>query len=179
MSEAASPAGVRVAFGQYRYPRRGASVMASVDIAAPPAQVYAVVADVAGQPHWSPEVVEASWLPGAAPSTAGARFVGRNHVGRSRWSTICEVEVARPGEEFTFRVVRGALVARTRWSFRFEPLPGGGTRLSESFTTLRANPAPVRALLTMLRGGQDRAEALVDNLRASVIRLAEVVATGA
>lgn len=168
-------AAARIEMGARRYPQRGASVSAAIDIARPPAEVYAAVADVTAQPAWSPEVVEASWLPGAAPGTVGARFVGRNHVGRSTWRTVCEVEVARPGEEFTFRVVRGALVARTRWSFRMEPLPGGGTRLTESFTTLRANPAPARALLTRLRGGQDRGEALVENLRASLSGLATML----
>jgi hypothetical protein len=166
---------VTITLGNRRYPESGADASATIDVSSPAARVYAALTHIEDQPLWSPEVIGASWLGGASGANEGARFAGRNRVGRSRWSTVCEVEVARPGEEFTFRVVRGAMVSRTRWSFRLQPLPDGGTRLTETFTVLRANPAAVRSILTWLRGGQERGGALIDNLRVSLTRLAEGV----
>jgi hypothetical protein len=120
----------------------------SVDtfIAAPPDAVYAVVSDVTKTGERDPECREADWLPGAAPGTVGARFRGRNRVGRViRWSRVCEVVEADPGRAFAFRTVPERL-DKTRsdstiWSYRFEP-EGDGTRVTHTYDIVKT-PAKV------------------------------------
>jgi hypothetical protein len=117
--------------------RMGGSV--DVHIEAPPEAVYAVVADVTRTGERDPECRTADWVPGtgAAPGTVGARFRGRNRVGRViRWSRVCEIVEAEPGRRFAFRTVpeRIDLSRRdsTTWSYTFEPSVGG-TKLTHSY----------------------------------------------
>jgi hypothetical protein len=114
--------------------RRG-SVECTIDASAD--AVYALVSDVTSTGERSSECKAADWLPGAAPGTVGARFRGRNRVGRLiRWSRVCEVVAADPGREFAFRTVpeRIDLSRRdsTTWRYQLEP-EGEGTRVTHSY----------------------------------------------
>jgi uncharacterized protein YndB with AHSA1/START domain len=124
---------------------------ATIEIAAPPAAVWPLVADVSNMPHWSPETYRTRWEGDAVGPSRGARFRGWNRSGWVRWSTLCEVEVCEPPHEFTFSTRFGRR-AGTRWSYRFDDDGNGGTRVTESRTSLH-RPAYARvAYATVLRG---------------------------
>ena len=70
----------------------------SIDIAAEPEAVYALISDLPRMGSWSPECTGVSWrgdLRGAVP---GARFIGHNRSGWVRWSTFGEVVAAEPAD---------------------------------------------------------------------------------
>lgn len=124
----------------------------SVDcfIEAPPRAVYDAIADVTRTGERSPECRAADWLPGAAAGTVGARFRGRNRVGRLiRWSRVCEVVEATPGQAFAFRTVPER-IDKTRsdstiWSYRLEA-EGDGTRVTHAYEITKMPPKLMQAI---------------------------------
>src|SRR3954451_9011251 len=76
---------------------------ASVDIAAPPAVVWALVGDVRRMGEWSPETRQVDLLDGATEPGVGVRFRGRNRRGvLQRWSTRPVIRVFEPERELAF-----------------------------------------------------------------------------
>ncbi|WP_245617735.1 SRPBCC family protein [Nitriliruptor alkaliphilus] len=107
--------------------RSGGAVQ--LEVPAPPSAVYEQVADVTTIGDRSEECHHAAWLPGADPGQVGARFRGRNRFGIARWSRVCEVTEAEPGQRFAFRTIPERIdlsrADSTRWSFTFEPTADG------------------------------------------------------
>lgn len=99
----------------------------TVDVAAPPDVVYALVSDVTRTGEWSP-ICRACWWDDGAGPRPGAWFTGRNEADGVVWETHCEVVVADPGREFAFVVGPGWV----RWTYTIEPA-AGGSRLTESW----------------------------------------------
>jgi hypothetical protein len=93
-----------------------------------------MVSDVTRMGEWSPETVRCEWLDGATSATRGARFKGTNKRGIFRWNTKPEVVTADRGREFSF--VTKSIGPSTKWTYRFESAPDGGTTLVESFEAL-------------------------------------------
>lgn len=105
----------------------------TVDVAAPPRRVWALVTDVEHMGQLSPECAGGAWLDGATGPEVGARFRGDNRRGEVRWSTTCEVVEAEPNRVFAF-AVGGAARPSCTWRYELEPLRGGrATRVTESF----------------------------------------------
>ena len=97
----------------------------SIEIAASPLEVYALVSDVTRTGEWSPICRECWWDEGDGPRV-GAHFTGRNHdLGRT-WETHSTIVAADPGRAFAWDV-NGGLV---RWGYLLEP-SASGTRLTE------------------------------------------------
>jgi hypothetical protein len=109
----------------------------SAVIAAPPEDVYALVADVTRTPEFSPEVVSCRWLDGATGPAVGARFESVNQSLSSgrRWRNRPVVTVADHGREFAFLRTE-PLSGSIAWRYRFEPVDGG-TRVIESYQVHR------------------------------------------
>lgn len=147
----------------------------SREIAVPAEALWAMVTDVTRMGEWSPENQGGEWLDGATGPSVGARFKGRNRRGRSRWSTTCEITACEPGREFAF-AVGGAAKPSTRWRYRFEPLPGGGTRVSESFELPKELSRFSRALTRVTTGVTDRETDMEESMRTTLERL-EAAAT--
>lgn len=106
----------------------------SIDIAADPASVWALVSDVARMGEWSPVCRRVEYLDGATSSAEGARFVGYNRQFGARWSRTCVITTCVPERELGFHTLfRGA--TGTRWRYRLEPRDGG-TRVVESYVLL-------------------------------------------
>ncbi len=106
----------------------------STVIAATPAQVYEMIADLPRMGEWSPECVRVEWTNGATGPAEGATFVGHNLGGpfkRFRWSRLGRVLSAEPGREFSFVTEEGGREGVV-WSYRFEAVDGG-TRVTESY----------------------------------------------
>ena len=121
---------------------KGTTGHARVHVNAAPEVLYDMVSDVRRMGEWSPETIRCEWLDGATAPAPGARFKGTNKRGVFRWSTKPEVVAADRGREFSF-VTRSAGPS-TKWSYRFEPAPDGGTELVESFETLDDDSAVLR-----------------------------------
>lgn len=97
----------------------------SVEIAASPKHVYALISDVTRMGEWSPECRQCEWIDDTT-------FRGHNRRGPIKWSTTAKVTAAVPGREFSFVVVFGDRDS-THWHYRMEPNGDGGTRLTESY----------------------------------------------
>jgi uncharacterized protein YndB with AHSA1/START domain len=120
----------------------------SLQIDAPPAEVWALVSDVTRIGEFSPETFEAKWTRGSTGPEVGAWFAGhvkRNGVGPTYWSP-CRVTICEPERHFEWSVGTDAVTVNN-WGYRLEP-SGSGTRVTEYF---RLEPAlPMRIYWTVL-----------------------------
>ena len=99
----------------------------SVEVAAPPAQVWALVSDLPRLAEWSPQVVK-SFKRGSGPIQLGTRFFNINRRGLLVWPTQSKVVRFEPHHEIAFRIKDNFTI----WSFTLEPIEGGdagGTRI--------------------------------------------------
>jgi uncharacterized protein YndB with AHSA1/START domain len=142
-------------------------------VAAPPAEVYAVVSNPAEVATLSPECQRVRWLDDPSGSPVGARFRGYNRHGAFRWWTTATVTAAQPDRRFAYRVaVAGVPVAE--WAYELEP-SGEGTLVRESTTDLRGRLLALTGPLTT--GVRDREEHNRRGMRETLERLAERLST--
>jgi hypothetical protein len=154
--------------------KAGTQGQASAEVQASPAVLYGAVSDVRRMGEWSPECRRCAWVGGATGPTVGARFKGTNRRGLVRWSTTPRVIVADPGREFTFVTGhRGRDL--TRWSYRFDPVAHGATKVTESFEMLEDMPWQFRLADRFLMGVQDRKADLVTSMGETLQRLKMVI----
>lgn len=104
----------------------------TVQVAAPPEAVYAVVSDVTRTGEWSPTCRECRWEEGDGPAV-GAVFVGRNETPDRTWETRSTVVAADPGRAFAWHVGDGFV----HWRYELEDADGG-TRLTQHWEVLPA-----------------------------------------
>lgn len=149
-----------------------------VVVAATVPQVWAVVSDVTRVGEWSHECLGASWLGDAHEPAPGARFRGRNRsglLGWARWSRTCEIVSSSRPSEIVWRTVPTLLFPdSTEWRIRLEAADGG-TRITQSFTVLRAPWLLDRLYALVIPSHRDRDARLADDLR----RIGDVAGTGA
>lgn len=165
-----------------RRPSRTMQVSDDVVVAAPPDEVWALVADPTRIPEWSPENTGAD-TPHPGPLEVGDRFVGHNSRGSISWATGCTVTASEPGREFAFTVDRyGTASWRfpakvASWRFTFEEVEGG-TRVTETWRDDRERWPDVvaDAFDKVATGGRTFAEFQQRNIRRSLDRLAEAAA---
>jgi len=99
-------------------------VSVSTEIAAPPGEVWDLVADLTRMHEWSPENDTVVWRKGSTGATPGATFKGTNRLGARRWSTKGRVVESVPGSILSFRVVAAGMKV-ARWTYRIEAAEGG------------------------------------------------------
>ena len=129
----------------------------SMDIAAPPEQVYDLVADITRMGEWSPECFHCEWTKGATGPAVGARFKAKNKGGRGpSWFNTPVVTVADRGREFTFNR-SGPAIGSYTWRYTMEPTPTG-TRLTEAFDAEKPL-GPAMTWITMKWTGSDDRDA--------------------
>jgi Polyketide cyclase / dehydrase and lipid transport len=146
----------------------------SIEIAAEPATVYALISDLPRMGSWSPECTGITWRGTPRQPVVGARFIGHNRSGWARWSTFGEVVAADPGRSFAFEVTLGP-VKVARWEYSFDATDTGCT-VTERWTDRR--PGPVRTLVDKTMGSRERAN--VHGMRKTLEALrAEAERTGA
>lgn len=102
-----------------------APISASVEIAAPPAAVWAQVSDLRNMSRWSPQTAK-SFLRGE--NGLGAKFLNVNRLGPLVWPTRSKVVRFEPEREIAWRVKDNYTV----WSLRLEPNADGGTTLTST-----------------------------------------------
>jgi hypothetical protein len=116
---------------------------ATIEVAAAPAVVWDLVADITRMGEWSPECVRAEWEDGATGPAVGAHFHGYNRAGTFEWDAPGIVTECEPARVFAFAVPRVGYAINT-WRFDFAPNPGG-TTLTESFDVPAINVEGSRA----------------------------------
>ena len=102
-----------------------AELEATIDVAASPAEVWAMVSDIERMASWSPQVVRTTVKGGGVQ--LGTRFSNLNRQGLLFWPTKGKVVRFDPHRDFAFRIADN----RTIWSFELEPIPNGGTRITQ------------------------------------------------
>jgi uncharacterized protein YndB with AHSA1/START domain len=105
--------------------KQHAQLEASIDVAAAPAEVWAMVTDVERMASWSPQVVRSKVKGGAVQ--LGTKFSNLNRQKLLFWPTSGKVVRFDPHRDFAFRIAEN----RTIWSFQLEPIPHGGTRITQ------------------------------------------------
>ncbi|MGO1050594.1 SRPBCC family protein [Crossiella sp. CA198] len=142
----------------------------TIEIAATPEAVYALVTDIPNQHRFTRECRAAAWLPPATGPAVGARFRGHNQAGKAKWSTVCKVTKAEPGRAFGYRVGSGPIQVAD-WGWTIEPT-GTGCRVTESFTDLR-HPV-IKWLFNRIVGIKDRLERNQRNMDQTLANLKEL-----
>ncbi|MDR3650720.1 MAG: SRPBCC family protein [Acidimicrobiales bacterium] len=98
----------------------------SLDIGAPPAEVYAAISDVTRMGEWSEECYACEWHEGFDGPVVGATFDGHNRHGDHEWTTQGKVIEADPGRAFAFECSMMDFHYST-WGYRIEPTEVGCT----------------------------------------------------
>lgn len=136
-------------------------------VAAPPADVYALIADPKRMATLSPECV-AVWVTRRRDGRAD-RFIGWNRRGPYLWFTTCRVVTAEPGREFVFDVTTfGQPVSR--WGYRLAAVDGG-TEVTEFWEDRRNSVARGLGRVFTGRVATNRPQANRDGMRATLDRL--------
>ncbi len=122
----------------------------TVEIAAPPAAVWALISDVARMSSWSPQVVRT--VVRGSVVRQGTRFVNLNRKGPLFWPTRARVVRFAPHTDFAFRIDDNYAV----WSFDLAPTPEGGTLLTQRRETPHGISGISRFLTRTVLGGQEQ-----------------------
>lgn len=103
----------------------------TIDIAADPTSVWAILTDFNQLGALSPEAFHAEWEPGTGKAGPGARFTGYNRQGDFEWETSCLVIGSVPGIEWSFAVTTPDGPA-TIWRYLID-ITDNGCRVTETF----------------------------------------------
>ncbi|MBA3249698.1 MAG: SRPBCC family protein [Geodermatophilaceae bacterium] len=114
---------------------------ATIEIACPAADAWALVADVTRMGEFSPECVGARWIGLNRGAHVGARFEGTNRArtatGDLIWVRPCTVVVADSGRSFGFVVGdRYDGTPATHWLYEFASKAPGTCRVTVTFSHL-------------------------------------------
>lgn len=104
-------------------PTRPAVITASVDVAAPPDVVWALVSDVVRMGEWSPECRKVVLL-GAQRADLGVRMLGVNRRGLVVWPTVSRIVRFEPPHAIAWSVKESGAT----WTYELEPIAGDATR---------------------------------------------------
>jgi uncharacterized protein YndB with AHSA1/START domain len=146
----------------------------SVDtvVDASPAAVWDVVGDPRRTGDWSHECVDVTFVDGSTEPGIGARFRGRNQVGRSGWTRTCEIVGYEPGREISWRTVPTAVYRdSTIWTITVEPDGAdgadgsGGSRVTQRYEVVKLGPVLDRLIYALVPAHRDRHDALEADLR--------------
>jgi hypothetical protein len=110
------------------------TIEASIEIAAPPAAVWALVSDIELSSRFSSEVSGAEWLPGHDGPAPGARFARHSaHDASGEWTTTCMVTGFEEGRLFEWSVIGSDDDVSSIWRYTIDELGDGTVRLSYWF----------------------------------------------
>ena len=104
-----------------------APIEATIEIAAPPATVWALVSDLRNMPRWSPQTARSLRRRGEG-NGLGTHFFNINRKGLLVWPTRSKVVRFEEGTEIAWRVKENFTI----WSIRLEPTSDGGTRVVQT-----------------------------------------------
>lgn len=139
----------------------------SVDVNAPRAKVWGLLADFSNMGRWSPELRRIIWLGGAKGPVPGARFLGVNRHGFVTWPTLSKVTKCEERTVIEWEVSTSSM----RWGYRFEDNAGGGTRVTEYREQYKKQQPLIRGVVGMGVIGRDRDALLVAGMRTTLERV--------
>ena len=145
---------------------------ASVDIAAPPAAVWAVVSDLRRMAEWSPECVR-MWVLGRPRERAWV--IGLNRRGWVVWPTTSRITRWEPSYAVGWRVRDNG----AEWTYELRPAPLG-TRLTER---RELPPTGMRRVATIfariaLGGAAGHDAELLEGMHTTLARIKAAVEVG-
>lgn len=108
----------------------------SIEIAASPAEVWAVVHDVRRMAEWSPQVESVRLRQGFERVEAGTEFTNRNSLDGMPWTTHGTIERFEPGQVVAFRIAENRVV----WSFTLDPVTVATGEAGTLLTQRRETP---------------------------------------
>lgn len=136
----------------------------SIDIAAPPAEVWKMVVDMERYGEWSSENQGGYWRKGedGVPGTGqvGDMFVGINRLGDEEWKAPVEIVERDEGRSFGF-VTGGMEYNIALWQYVVEENDSGGTTLTENYELRTLSPR-------MKEHGQDEVDLRRQNMITSI-----------
>ena len=145
-------------------------ISASVDIAAPPDRVWALVGDVTRMPEWSPELRRLRLL-GRGPVRPRSTLLGVNRRGWAAWPTSSTVTRLEPGRAVAWRTRESGAT----WTYELEAADGGtrltGRRDLPRFTALTTLLGPV------IGGAAGHDRELAEGIRTTLGRIKDAVET--
>jgi uncharacterized protein YndB with AHSA1/START domain len=142
---------------------RHATVETVVD--APPTAVWAVVGDPRRTGEWSHECLDVEFVDGVTEPAVGARFRGKNKVGKNGWSRTCEVVGFEPGREISWRTVPiGFYNDSTIWTITVEPEGDDRSRITQRYDVVKLGPVMDRFIYQFVKVHRDRRDALTADL---------------
>ncbi|MGW4088433.1 SRPBCC family protein [Nocardia sp. NPDC004750] len=145
---------------------------ASIDISAPPEQVWAVIADLKRMREFSPQCVRMVPLGSLA---AGTWTLNLNRDGKKFWPTTSRIVRFEPNQAFAFRITEN----RTVWSYTLEPTESG-TRLIERRDVPNGTTWFSRKAIEAALGGEiPFEEALVRGMNETLGKVKAAVEAGA
>ncbi|HZZ97456.1 MAG TPA: SRPBCC family protein [Jatrophihabitantaceae bacterium] len=142
------------------------SAAGSIDIAATPKTVYALITDLPTLTSLASETEAMTWRSGSS-ATPGAVFSGNNRNGWRRWKTTCTVTDAEPGHKFGFEV-RHTVVKIARWQYDIQERDAG-CRVTES--TWDRRPGWFKVPAELATGMRNRSEVNAQHIRETLLRL--------
>ena len=141
---------------------------ARIDIAAPPHQVWSVIADLRRMPEFSPQCRRTFVL---GQIRTGARMVNLNREGWKVWPTSAQIVRFEPDTALAFRMKEN----HTVWSFELTPSPTG-TTLVQRRDASAGIPTLGITLLDVMFGSQDAFDTiLTDGMNTTLKRIKQAV----
>jgi uncharacterized protein YndB with AHSA1/START domain len=151
----------------------GEKISATVEIAAPPENVWALVSDLPRMGEWSPENAGGEWVGGATAAAVGAKFKGRNRNGKHKWSAAVRINEAEAPSRLSFTVVLVGPITGATWSYDIEPT-SAGCRVTETWEDTVTRPIPVIGkVLTGVKDRQSFTKTSIDATLAGIKKTAE------
>lgn len=130
-------------------------ISASIDIDAPPNEVWDVVSDLKRMGEWSPQCRKMFIL--GREVKKGTRTLNINHAGKLHWPTNAKVIEFEPNKKIAFRIVEN----RTVWTYELEPT-ATGTTLTESRKAPNGVSVPSNFATERGLGGIEKFEASLE-----------------
>lgn len=130
-------------------------ISASIDIDAPPNEVWGVVSDLKRMGEWSPQCRKMFIL--GREVKKGTRTVNINRAGKVHWPTNAKVTEFEPNKIIAFRIFEN----RTIWSYELEPT-ATGTKLTESRKAPNGVSGPSNFATKRAMGGIENFEAALE-----------------
>ncbi len=143
-----------------------APIEASIEIAAPPAQVWELVSDLSNMSRWSPQVFK-TFVRGGE-TRQGAKMININRKGLLVWPTQAMVTTFEPGQKIAFRIRENWTI----WSFTLGPTADGGTRIVQRREAPKGiSDVSVRLTKAVLGGVDDFTADLVKGMNQTLTRI--------
>ena len=149
-----------------------APISASVDVAAPPEAVWAVVSDVTRMPEWSPELRRLYVLGRTKQPRVGMTLLGVNRRKFAAWPTTSKVTRFEPGRAVAWKTRESGAT----WTYELEAIDGG-TRLTGR-RDLPQFSLGTTVMAPLIGGAEGHDRELAEGIRSTLEKIRTTVEAG-